>query len=161
MTDFEIRRARESDQGEILTLIMNYQKWDVKFAKRYYDSFFKKAKVTKYDDVYVALLDSQIAGVIGYCFDYFSTDHVLWLGWFVVDEEYRGNRIGSNLLRKVEESLIKKGRKGLKLFVSTESENYRALKFYQKNGFRLEGCLKDYYGENEDQLILAKILILK
>jgi ribosomal protein S18 acetylase RimI-like enzyme len=33
--------------------------------------------------------------------------------------------------------------------------NLRALNLYLKKGFRIEGVLKDYYGEGEDQIMLG------
>jgi len=39
--------------------------------------------MTEKDEVYVALLDEELVGVIGYCRDYFSTDYSYWLGWLL------------------------------------------------------------------------------
>jgi len=156
----EIAVAAKKDLSSILPLIRDYERCDVKFAKRYYDIYFGKGQITEKDKVYVAKVEGETIGVIGFCRDYFSTEYSYWLGWFVVDKYYRGNKdygVAEKLLRKVESELVK--RKIRKLFVSTEDKNGRAKSFYAKNGFRREAVLRDYYYKGEDQLILSKVLL--
>jgi ribosomal protein S18 acetylase RimI-like enzyme len=155
----EIEQAEKRNLSGILSLIENYSRHDVEFAKRYYDIYFKKGPLTEKDKVYVAKIKKKIIGIIGFSRDYFSTDFSFWLGWFVVDEEYRGKKdiaVAEKLLSKVETELRK--RKIKKLFVSTEDKNKRAKSFYTKNNFRTEAVLRDYYYKGEDQLILSKVL---
>jgi RimJ/RimL family protein N-acetyltransferase len=155
-----IKPAKRSDLKSILDLIKHYQRYDVKFAKRYYDIYFKKDKITAKDKVFVAKIEGKPVGVIGFFRDYFSTDYSYWLGWFIVEKEYRGNKkfaVAEKLLKRVEAELKK--RKIKNLFVSTEDPNVRAKGFYAKNHFRTEAVLRDYYYKKEDQLILSKVLI--
>jgi ribosomal protein S18 acetylase RimI-like enzyme len=155
-----IEPAEKSDLRAILGLIRNYERYDVEFAKRYYDIYFGKDKKTEKDEVFVAKIDGKIIGVIGFCRDYFSTDYSYWLGWFVVNEEYRGKKefaVAKKLIKRVEAELRK--RKIKNLFVSTEDSNARAKSFYAKNQFRTEAVLRDYYYKEEDQLILSKVII--
>jgi ribosomal protein S18 acetylase RimI-like enzyme len=157
-----IEPAEKRDLRGILELIRHYERYDVEFAKRYYDIYFGDGQITEKDQVYVARIEGKTIGVIGFSRDYFSTDYSYWLGWFVVDEEYRGRKdyaVAEKLLRKAESELTKKKIK--KLFVSTEDTNTRAKSFYAKNGFRTEAVLRDYYYKGEDQLILSKVLIEK
>ena len=159
MIDNRIIRPAEtnSDKKTILKLIKKgFGKHDLKFAERYYDKFFKDDKVTFEDEVFVAELDNQIVGVIGYSCDYFSTDYSYWLGWFLVRRKYRRRNIGSELLEKVESELKKYEVK--KLFVSTDDKNKNAISFYTKNGFSFEARLQDYYYAGEDQIIMGKNL---
>jgi len=154
-----IQPAEKGDLRAILDLIRDYERYDVEFAKRYYDIYFRKDKITEKDKVLVAKIGGKSIGVIGFCRDYFSTDYSYWLGWFVIDEEYRGKKdiaVAEKLLSKVETELRK--RKIKKLFVSTEDKNKRAKSFYSKNNFRTEAVLRDYYYKGEDQLILSKVL---
>lgn len=155
----QIEPAEKADLRGILALIRDYERYDVEFAKRYYDIYFKRGPIAEKDKVYVAKIEGKTIGVIGFSRDYFSTDYSYWLGWFVVDEEYRGRKdyaVGERLLKKAESELTK--RKIKKLFVSTEDTNTRAKSFYAKNGFRTEAVLRDYYYTGEDQLILSKVL---
>ena len=155
----EIRLATKEDLDSILALVREYEHYDVEFAKRYYDIYFRRDQIADRDKVYVAKADRRTIGVIGFTRDYFATDFSYWLGWFVVHNDYRGNkdyRVAQRLLQKVQAELVK--RKIKKLFVSTEDTNARAKSFYARNGFRTEGVLRDYYSKGEDQLILSKFL---
>lgn len=155
----EIMLATKEDLASILDLVRDYERYDVEFAKRYYDVYFRKDQIADKDKVYVAKADRRIIGVIGFARDYFATDFSYWLGWFVVHKDYRGNkdyRVAQRLFQKVRAELVK--RKIKKLFVSTEDTNARAKSFYARNGFRTEGVLRDYYSKGEDQLILSKFL---
>jgi ribosomal protein S18 acetylase RimI-like enzyme len=154
-----IQPAEKGDLRAILDLIKDYERYDEEFAKRYYVMYFEKNKITEKDEVFVAKINGKTTGVIGFCRDYFATDYSYWLGWFVVDEEYRGKKefaVAKKLLKRVEVELGK--RKIKKLFVSTEDKNARAKSFYAKNQFRTEAVLRDYYFKEEDQLILSKVL---
>lgn len=157
-TNIIIREATKADLNDVLHIINEYQRYDVEFARRYYRRYFSNEpdEMTEKDKVYVALLGEELAGVIGYCRDYFSSDYSYWLGWFVVKEKFRKNKIGTKLLRRVEKDL--RTRKKRKLFVTTEDYNAVAKSFYTKNGFRTEGVVRDYYGKEEDQLIMGKTL---
>jgi len=154
-----IKKATKKNLSDILRIIRQYQRYDVEFARRYYERFFsdKSDEMTEKDEVYVALLEEEPVGVIGYCRDYFSTDYSYWLGWFIVSKKFRRNRIGTKLLRKVERDLRAMRRR--KLFVSTEDNNKEAKSFYTANGFRTEGVVRDYYWNGEDQLIMSKALL--
>jgi len=137
-----IKKATKKNLTTILGIIREYQRYDVEFARRYYERFFsdKSDEMTEKDKIYVALLEDEPVGVIGYCRDYFSTDYSYWLGWFSVKKKFRRNGIGTKLLRKVEKDLKAMRRK--KLFVSTEDSNKEAKSFYTANGFRTGlGCL--------------------
>jgi len=156
----KIGPAEKGDLKAIFALIKDYQRYDLEFAERYYDIYFGKGQITEKDKVYVAKIVGKTIGVIGFGRDYFTTEYSYWLGWFVVDADYRGNKdydVAKKLLQNVESELVK--RKIKKLFVSTEDTNGRAKSFYAKNGFRTEAVLRDYYYKGEDQLILSKVLL--
>lgn len=153
-----IKEAEKKDMKDILNIIKEYQKYDVEFARRYYQKYFSKRpdEMTEKDKVYVAFSGKELAGVIGYYRDYLSTDYSYWLGWFVVKKKFRKRKIGTTLLKRIE--MVLKAKKKRKLFVSTEDDNAVAKHFYTKNGFRTEGVLRDYYAASEDQLIMSKKL---
>ena len=152
-----IRAAQEDDLKALLDIIRKTLKYDVKFARRYYERFFDNAdEMTEGDAVYVACVGGHIAGVIGYARDYLSTDFSYWLGWFAVHDKFRRQKLGSRLLRRVEKDLKSIGKK--KVFVSTEDSNTIAKSFYTRHGFRTEGVVRDYYSQGEDELIMSKDL---
>jgi GNAT superfamily N-acetyltransferase len=154
-----IRAAQANDMNNILSVIGSYDfKWDKPIAKRYYEDYFSgNSAPLKGDRVYVLTLGKKAIGVIGYSLDRYETKNY-WLGWFYVHKAHQGNKNGKQLLTFVEKKLKDKGVK--KLFVDTSSyETYQgALGFYLANGFRIEAVIKDYYGQEEDQIILSKYI---
>ena len=61
-----IREAEEKDRSPILDLIRSYERYDVKFARRYYEKYFAEDKMVHEDTVFVAELDdSRVIGVVG------------------------------------------------------------------------------------------------
>ena len=158
----EIRSAKKEDVDNILRVIASDRfgnKWDKPLAEKYYRSKFNSAcNCFEGDKVLVGIVNKKIAGVIGYCPDRLETKRSYWLGWFYVHKDYRDNRYGHTLLRKVIDELKNIGAR--KLFVDTSSDpNYiKAVDFYLKNGFKLEAVLRDYYGKGEDQIIFGREL---
>jgi GNAT superfamily N-acetyltransferase len=95
------------------------------------------------DAHYTALFYNKIIGVIGWYQDDvnyaknamgedFPGKEVYWVGFFAVDEKYRGKGIGFALLKKLEE--IVKNKNQNCLWVSSVPETH---KYYQRQGFRL------------------------
>lgn len=156
---FRTRLAEKKDLEEIIKIIANYSGYDSRYAIRYYRRYFDAGDLeTRRDKVFVATLGGKIVGVIGLFRDFYESDRSYWMGWFCVHKDYRRKGVGKMLLRRIENELRKKAVK--KLFVNTGSaETYTdAMNFYFSNGFRLEGILRDYYSEGEDQIILSKDL---
>jgi ribosomal protein S18 acetylase RimI-like enzyme len=60
-----------------------------------------------------------------------------WLDDIELLEEFRGQGLGGQLLDLVKEELSKRGIRSLSLHVAANNE--RALKLYQKNGFKFTG----------------------
>lgn len=152
----KIRSARIEDKDAILSAIGSYPfKWDKRIAKKYFDDYFSNNfTYLKGDGVYVLDSNDKIIGVIGYSLDRYKTRNY-WLGWFYVHKNYRWKGCGKKLLRYIIKKLKTKGIK--KLFVDTSSNEFysRALTMYLNNGFRIEAVIKDYYGKEEDQVILS------
>ena len=152
-----IRKAIKSDKDDILSVIGSHKKkWDKPIAKKYFDEYFKYPDLFKKDNVFVLLENKTIVGVIGYSQDRYETNNY-WLGWFYIHKEYCEKGSGKQLLSFVKEELKKITPKVKKLFVDTSSNEFYqgALFLYVKSGFKIEATIKNYYEENEDQIILS------
>lgn len=78
------------------------------------------------------------------------------LYWILVDADNRGRGIGARLLGDIEEIL--KGR-GARLFVAETSglASYEpARSFYEKNGFKEESRIKEFYKPGDDLITYVK-----
>ena len=87
----------------------------------------------------------------------FST-HSWDLYWIAVHEEYRNNKLGSALLKAVEDDVKLSGGRiiwietsGRPLYMATEV-------FYKRNGYSLMASLNDFYGPGDPKQIYSKVL---
>lgn len=80
------------------------------------------------------------------------------LFWIAVHNSARNKKLGTSLLKAIEESVVKRGGKilwietsGRPLYASTEA-------FYVRNGYKLAASLKDFYGPGDPKQIYSKEL---
>jgi ribosomal protein S18 acetylase RimI-like enzyme len=80
------------------------------------------------------------------------------LYWIAVDAKLRGKGIGKELLVQSEREIAKRG--GTRVYIETSSTSLYVptRSFYEKNGYFLEGQLKDYYAIGDDKLLYVKAL---
>ncbi len=101
--------------------------------------------------------EGNVVAFANYGRNEFST-HSWELYWIAVHEKTRYKKLGSALLKTIEENVIKAGGKilwietsGRPLYASTEG-------FYKRNGYELQASLKDFYGPDDPKQIYAKVL---
>ncbi len=101
--------------------------------------------------------DDGFIAFANYAKNDFST-HSWDLFWIAVHQNSRNKKLGSLLLKAVEEDVKKAGGKilwietsGRPLYASTEA-------FYQRNGYTLQASLKDFYAEGDPKQIYARVL---
>lgn len=87
----------------------------------------------------------------------FST-HSWDLYWIAVHQNSRNKKLGTVMLKAIEDDVRKLGGKilwietsGRPLYASTEG-------FYRKNGYQLAASLKDFYGPGDPKQIYSKVL---
>lgn len=87
----------------------------------------------------------------------FST-HSWDLYWIAVHTDSRHMKLGSQLLKMIEDKVRERSGKilwietsGRPLYASTEG-------FYRRNGYELHASLKDFYGPGDPKQIYAKVL---
>lgn len=66
--------------------------------------------------------------------------HILSIG---IDENYRNKGIGSLIIQKLQNDLLKTQNETISLYVHMENEI--AIKFYKKNGFHKKEKMRNYY----------------
>lgn len=78
------------------------------------------------------------------------------LYWIAVDTTYRGQGLGTSLLRQTEQEIGKRG--GTRIYIETSSSNLYVptRSFYERNAYHLEAELKDYYAPDDNKLIYVK-----
>lgn len=80
------------------------------------------------------------------------------LYWIAVHQNSRNKKLGTVMLKAIEDDVRKQGGKilwietsGRPLYASTEG-------FYRKNGYQLQASLKDFYGPDDPKQIYSKVL---
>jgi ribosomal protein S18 acetylase RimI-like enzyme len=103
-----------------------------------------------------ANINNEMAAFANYGRNDFST-HSWDLYWIAVHQDFRNMKLGSQLLRAVEEKILSAGGKilwietsGRPLYSSTEE-------FYRRNGYELQASLKDFYAPGDPKQIYSKV----
>lgn len=88
----------------------------------------------------------------------FST-HSWDLYWIAVHCDSRNKKVGSALLKEVEDQVVKRG--GRILWIETSGRPLYAPTegFYRRNGYELQASLKDFYGPGDPKQIYSRVLI--
>ena len=78
-----------------------------------------------------------------------------------IKKEYQGQSFGEKLLKESMEDIVKKNINGNfsknKFMLEVNEKNVKALKLYEKIGFERISVRKNYYGKNENAMIMIKI----
>ena len=73
-----------------------------------------------------------------------------------VAKNYQRKGVGKQLIRSELKALKTRGAK--MVVAEVHYQNAQAIPFYYKQGFRISGCLQDYFGIGHDAIILKLLL---
>lgn len=86
-------------------------------------------------EYWVAIYENKVVGLIGLYEETSDHEDSIWLGWYCVDEKYRGLTIGKKLINFAIEEAKKKNKYFLKLYTTLHDEYAVARDLYEKLGF--------------------------
>lgn len=86
--------------------------------------------------VAVDTISQKVVGLVGLYLESSDNEGEFWLGWYCVDSNYRGHKIGSKLLRFAIDLSKVVGMKYLHLYTTADDEYATARKQYEKIGFK-------------------------
>ena len=121
------------------------------FTEKYNPSLFSYFYETNPDLFIIAEFGQKIIGFILGVKTEPKKAKILMLA---VSEKHRKKNIATILLNRFENTIIKKNVKEINLEVKSKNKN--AIKFYQKNGYKIEKRIKNYYQNSEDAFIMEK-----
>ena len=79
-----------------------------------------------------------------------------------IKKEYQGQSFGEKLLKESVEDIVKKNINRNfsknKFMLEVNEKNVKALKLYEKIGFERISIRKNYYGKNENAMVMMKII---
>lgn len=164
----EIREIEVEDYKELLDF-MKKVKGETNFLLGYPDEmklsyedekeFIKRVKSSETSNHFVAMKEDKMIGCISFNGNIArKMKHYGTIGISVL-KEYWGKGIATSLLEKLISWAKEKGIKKINLDVF--ENNKRAIKLYEKFGFRLEGCIEDgiFDGENYINLLVYGLKI--
>ena len=99
-----------------------------------------KEQGATYIQFWIAEENNRVVGGVGYYVRHEDIDEAAWLGWFFVDPQYRGKKIGLQLLETVINAVKKTGKPYLRVYFTSNSPlEKRAQRIYeQRDLFRFE-----------------------
>jgi ribosomal protein S18 acetylase RimI-like enzyme len=93
-------------------------------------------------------------------FAYFApaamTDRTWHLYWIAVNKKLHARGIGTDLLRRVEETIRQKKARQLLIETSSLPHYEPTRRFYLKHGYEKAGVQPDYYADGDDMIIFRK-----
>lgn len=101
-----------------------------------YEKWFPKIGVTKLEYwVHTDAISDSISGLIGLYNNLDDESDEIWLGWYCVNPELRGQGIGDKLLDFAINESRSRGKKVLNLYTTNEDKYASARRLYEKRGF--------------------------
>ncbi|MGA7828757.1 MAG: GNAT family N-acetyltransferase [Geobacteraceae bacterium] len=107
---------------------------------------------------FALLVDGTLAGVTGLHHYEWGPEENVWLGWFALSPKLQGSGLGVRLMTETEQAARALGYR--KLFIETyDSPTFaRAIRFYDKSGFRRVGLIESYLPDGSSMLVFLKEL---
>jgi GNAT superfamily N-acetyltransferase len=142
---------------EILRSTEYFYEFEIETALEIADATIAKGE-EKSGYIWMKIVDDDgFIAFANYAKNDFST-HSWDLFWIAVHQNSRNKKLGSLLLKAVEDDVRHSGGKilwietsGRPLYASTEA-------FYKRNGYTLQASLKDFYAEGDPKQIYARVL---
>ncbi|MGH2574903.1 MAG: GNAT family N-acetyltransferase [Ignavibacteria bacterium] len=163
-----IRKLKRKDREElkrILAQTNHFSKDEIKIALELIDKYLNDKKQKDYL-IYVYVIDDtkKVAGYI--CYGKRPLTEMTYdLYWIAVDPDAQGKGIGKSLIEFMEENLmqpvLRNGRQNgcLVLIETSGKESYRGERtFYEKNGYRIQTIIKNFYSMGDDLFIFRKYM---
>ena len=152
-----IKPAERKSIEEILRSTEFFYEYEIQTALEIADETITKgSEKSGYYWMKVIVKDGLVA-FANYGKNAFST-HSWDLYWIAVHQNSRNKKLGSVLLKAIEDDVRNMDGKilwietsGRPLYASTES-------FYKRNGYELQASLRDFYGPGDPKKIYSKVL---
>lgn len=81
------------------------------------------------------------------------------LYWIVVDKNHQAKKIGSALLKYIEEDLVNRRARQLYIETSDKPQYAPTRTFYERRGYTLAAHFPDYYDVGDGKVIYRKIFV--
>ncbi len=110
------------------------------------------------EEYFTALHGGQPVGMTGFRPDPWGVRDIYWLVWLYIDPAFKRRGIATRLFGHAQARLCKIGCRKVYLDVGNADKHQAAIAFHKRDGFLLEGFLKDYWEDGDDFFIFGKRL---
>jgi GNAT superfamily N-acetyltransferase len=86
------------------------------------------------------------------------TDATYDLYWMITRADLRGRGLGSRLMAGLEDALVARGARTLRIETSSLEGQGGARRFYERCGYEVSGLIRDFYRPGDDLVTLTKRL---
>jgi len=157
-----IRKLEATDRDELKRILFDtnhFNDEEIKIALELIDVYIND-KTQKDYNIFVFETDdtNKVSGYI--CFGRRPlTSGTYDLYWIAVDPNIHGKGIGSKLVKFMEDEL--KNMNGHLVLIETSGqENYKGERtFYERNGYKVQTVIKDFYREGDNLVVYHKYLV--
>ncbi len=145
-----LRKAKSDDFNEVYEIYMdetvnpfvNFEIMDKESFQPIFDKMIKDGGLHIYESEGVT-----ISALVIKRFEH-RLKHLAYIGAFGIRQSHQGRGIGTKIMQEIKRNLELEGVRRIELRV--EADNQRALAFYKKLGFQLEGTLQKYMKREQD-----------
>jgi ribosomal protein S18 acetylase RimI-like enzyme len=152
MKEITIRKLQENDIESCVEMTITSFPWTAFGLKRVSArQFFLDRLESEDKEVYVAESNREVVGFISIKKDIMFANYIRRI---VVRKDMRSSGIGAKLLRFIEDLTLESGLPNV--FLITTTSNEKAIKFYEKNGYKKIGRIPDFIKPGMDEFIFWK-----
>jgi len=146
--NLKINKAMISDIDELI--FCNKRNLPIYYKSEDYINFIKNDNFI----TLIARIDNKIIGyIIG---EYSFQKNLFHILSFAVDQDFRRKNIGSILMNRIINYAKYKFINLNYSSLNVSEHNYKAIKFYETNGFKLIKIIKNYYSSNDNGFYYLK-----
>jgi len=109
---------------------------DAAISKEQYEEVYEENAINSMQYWVGKNREGTVIGLIGIYSEPEDDENSCWLGWFCVDDDYRGYGYGKELLEYAQTEAIILGKKYLHLYTEDTKECHRAIELYKAEGFK-------------------------
>lgn len=106
----------------------------------------------------VAEMGARVVGVTGYRPDAWGARDIWWLVWLYIAPKFKRRGIATRLFATAQQELRELGCRKCYLDVGDLVAQSAAVAFHERDGFRLEGTLLDFWGPGMHHHVFGKLL---
>ena len=159
--EIKIRKTISEDREAIKTILIDTQIFnqeEIDCALELIDIYLNNPSQKDYLIATAINKDNEILGYV--CYGKAPlTNGAYDLYWIAVKSDYQRHGIGKNLLKYVEDEIVKFSGRILLAETSSRAVYEKTRQFYINNSFSEEARIKDFYSKGDDKIIYRKDML--